>query len=770
MAGLIQFFSISGNRTVFWVDCLMLLVWIVFVLLLVYRSPKLGYFALFVFVSGVGIHLWGFAEEWKAPIPSTFLRSVVASAKLFLSETSLDEIVLENRALIETHECFIPIYIFVYLSALSLSSYYLLSIFGKKLKSIEWLKVNGPSCHNEGGMEIHWYIMYGIHNNTVNLASDLLKSDENRVVFLEEPAVEMDMKLTLSGLRNFFSVKENEAERLAKLLDGLNRKHWMVLRLRRGFEDIAELYGENTVSSKKFAREVGLPGLDKFLSYDSSGGTILSKKKDYLVLPKVSLFIIGNDENQNDRICRSLATIHDLNCPIYCKTSFRNGDEASVIQSYGLTIHYVDPVRLAFDQIKKYRDDNGRFSYHPINFVDKNPTLGCVTSVFTGLVLGFGSAGQAALDFLYSFGAFPGKNQNRSPFECRVYDEKMSDREGEYRRQRCGMDYSGIRFLNTGVGTAAFWKQMSAVDESSVRPSFIRKVNYVFVTLGDDNKNIETGLALCDFMHQNRLRENFGNLIILIHAARINPEQDRLIKLYNHKYANASLAVFGQSSDIWKFDVLTDFALLKDAAVYYRAYQIASGQDGGELFMERHNRMLKLAAGLRIHFDKWTYEEYLKLKRQEKQDIENMLHQFTKLQLCTPEYRAKYHLIPPKYPENSGDKTHFKNRNGEWEMAHFIGKGAGNKKIHDLFENLAIGEHIRWQASLETMGYAFGETTCDILKTHCCIRPYGDLNEIDRTRAEEKNKCGEGNGLPNFGETKHYDWIVVKTALMQAQG
>jgi hypothetical protein len=116
----------------------------------------------------------------------------------------------------------------------------------------------------------------------------------------------------------------------------------------------------------------------------------------------------------------------------------------------------------------------------------------------------------------------------------------------------------------------------------------------------------------------------------------------------------------------------------------------------------------------------------MELRRKNEQDFANYFHVKVKAALCperlwkTPE--AAYD-IPIRY-----------------EGKHFTGNDPATESI---LEHLAIMEHLRWTASHEMAGYAFGVEKREDLMTHPDMRPYESLDE----------------------ETKHYDWIVVRTTL-----
>ena len=82
--------------------------------------------------------------------------------------------------------------------------------------------------------------------------------------------------------------------------------------------------------------------------------------------------------------------------------------------------------------------------------------------------------------------------------------------------------------------------------------------------------------------------------------------------------------------------------------------------------------------------------------RKENQDIANYLHMDTKLKLAG---------LSRKSAETDFDKL-----------------------TDEQKRNLAICEHLRWNASHEMLGYIYGESTSDLHKTHNCLKPWRELS------------------------------------------
>jgi hypothetical protein len=119
-----------------------------------------------------------------------------------------------------------------------------------------------------------------------------------------------------------------------------------------------------------------------------------------------------------------------------------------------------------------------------------------------------------------------------------------------------------------------------------------------------------------------------------------------------------------------------------------------------------------------------SYEERTKARRQKAQDYSNTYHKTTKRILCQP-HKGLSDLI---YAKCEGE-------------VHCDVKGK------EILEHLAVGEHLRWEASHLMLGYKptpnKNDRTRDLKKLHNSIRSYYDLSDV----------------------TQHFDWLVVKNSL-----
>ena len=120
------------------------------------KKHFLAWSAAVVFVAGTVVHYIGFSNGFSSPFPSTLLNSLISSAEFFLSKSHYINIAISNKYLPQM-PWYGPVYVFNFAFALSISLYYLIAIFGKRLRSRGWLRRNRRRV--SGGQ---WYLMFGI--------------------------------------------------------------------------------------------------------------------------------------------------------------------------------------------------------------------------------------------------------------------------------------------------------------------------------------------------------------------------------------------------------------------------------------------------------------------------------------------------------------------------------------------------------------------------------------------------------------------------------
>ena len=118
-------------------------------------------------------------------------------------------------------------------------------------------------------------------------------------------------------------------------------------------------------------------------------------------------FIFTDNESSNLTAAINLLKYDELtdNTIIYCavrKTKFTT----QLAEHYKGRLVIVDDSRIAVTALKKREVEHSS----PIDYVTIDEDNAAVTSVFTAMVIGFGTTGQDALRFLYEFSALPDEN------------------------------------------------------------------------------------------------------------------------------------------------------------------------------------------------------------------------------------------------------------------------------------------------------------------------------------------------------------------------
>ena len=367
-------------------------------------------------------------------------------------------------------------------------------------------------------------------------------------------------------------------------------------------------------------------------------------------------------------------------------------------------IHIVDTSFLATKALKV--DE----SLYPIHLVDiakdaHGEPAGYVDSAFHAMVCGFGESGQGALAFLYEFGAFVNGEGNPSPFHCDIVDMRMEHLAGEFRSAHPGLDESRVHFVPADVRSHSF---------SALLKERIGSLNYVFISLGDDGRNVDLAIDIlgCAFKY----RPSLDKFLIVVEMNRPADYQET-IRFFNVSYGDQGcIHIIGDVEKTWTWDNISGESYLRYAKLFQAAYAASTSSD--VLWDNRMDRIRRKPGTELAH--------KLEIRRKTEQDFANYFH-----------VREKAALCPRSFWEgpgvSEGIPVHYEGR-------HYV---KDDPRTVSVLDYLARLEHLRWNASHEMAGYRYAEEKREDLMTHPDMRPYGLLDE----------------------KTRHHDWIVVKTTL-----
>lgn len=172
-----------------------------------------------------------------------------------------------------------------------------------------------------------------------------------------------------------------------------------------------------------------------------------------------------------------------------------------------------------------------------------------------------------------------------------------------------------------------------------------------------------------------------------------------MVDFYNKKVGE-TFVVFGKSQEIYTYQNVIDEEALQQAKEFYSGYTSKKSND--PTWEQRHIICDKIIQGEKTIYQEKarkdvTLDDINAVIRKENQDLANSYHIGTKLTLVGLSR------------ESSEDE--FEKLTDEQKM------------------NLAICEHLRWNASHEMIGYVYGEKDDNLRKTHSCLKPWQELSE-----------------------------------------
>ena len=588
----------------------------------------------------------------------------------------------------------------------------------------------------------HVYLFFGMNDASMLLADDICSKhgDPNGVV--------------VYVVTNLVGEKDKEADKP----DGWNSVMSMFTHRRKTFHDVPD--------DDRHALAIAncsLHSMDEETTniWDTIGLTTVRQILEKLRTERYAelhVFLMSEEEEVNVRSVPILAKDSLIACPDYRTTIYchaRRNAVNRIVEDLGLAnetrteVKIIDSSHLAIEQLK--RDVRN----HPVEFVAVNP-LGShnpatVSSPFVGLVMGFGETGEEAVKFLYEYGAFvhedaTAADSRRSPFCCYVVDRDMRNLEGQFASGIPGVDvekcdeeksHALIRFYPFEYRSNAFHTQILG--------KIAETLNYVVVAIGDDEKNMTIAVEILRYIR--RKRANLDNFRIYVRAYEKGSfkhlkEIARHYNLILGKDENEkcrTIVLFGQSANIYTYELVVRDKFEQEGQQYYEAYrslQIDAAGDEGT-WEERHRKTMK-PNGSTTKWDRMS-----KIIRKENLDRTNALHAQTKIRLLQ---KAVGEASAKDFAQRA-----LASREGKKDCIRYPLLSPEENK---LMLNLAMCEHLHWNAAHEMMGYVNNETghRCDErTKQHNCLKPWQELDK-------------ESDAVDYIDDYKVFDYGVVETS------
>lgn len=587
----------------------------------------------------------------------------------------------------------------------------------------------------------HLYLFFGICENSRLLATDIRKNDPRAVIILIDDAnVNNDDNDIWNNIVNLISHRQGTFDLAdnSKALVAIASKQPCAL-------DDADL----GAASGDILSMIGLRKIKEFI-------LALAKHPDD---SQLHIFFLSDNEDNNilsllniakDETILAVAGNKAIKDKIYCHARFNGPNRVveDIAVRKCLTVEIIDSSHLAVELLKS---DSAGQPVRVARLSDSYPAT--VAEPLNALIVGFGEVGRDAFRFLYEFGTFMRHDNTTGKLEiCRPHikaiDSQMDILEGIFRTNAPAVKYGDTITLQTAdYNHINFWN-------TCLSPEQCRRINYIVLALGDDDRNI--ALASHIFNHIRRYRENMGHLIIMVRC--IKKEKIELLRKiaahYNKGCDNGRYQVirlFGNPEKIYSYDTIIRNELTAQGMTFKRSYSRLRQEN--ETWQERHDKLSGIdafVAGSEVVPD---VDKLRSLRRKESQDMANALHAATKMWLLETALGSDCDWSDFLHRFFAADGT--STLTGRFEDLFYPGL---TPEENAVMLNLAKLEHARWIAAHELLGYTPDTNTdsCDErTRSHNCMV---DWEELDRASIK-------ASGPTYVCDYKAYDYSVVDTSI-----
>lgn len=668
----------------------------------------LKYSAIAVLFSGVILYIIGFNEhgcEWNWV--ALFLRASLSSVEMFVSHSDL----LEVGESWHRSAWYMTFFSITHFLAVLISGIFIVKAFELKIKSRcrlrEWRKESAQTLYvfygkSRASLHLAKKVSESIKKNkeSININNEQNKKVSERIVFIYDEKSEQSTS-ALSGLRYSFS-------------------HLMGHRLvDNSFEELV---------------------------VEDWGGIILSSSTQSLcsVLKKIPrketkyIFLSDNEKENIDSYKNMLnvGLLDDVTATCYCHAArtaenkalikIRHKNEGKDSVKMEPNLYLIDSSYLSICELKQTP------LAHPVNFVNIQKG-GIVADPFNALVIGFGETGKEAMSFLYEFSAFLGADDLRSPYKLIAIDSNMDQIKGGYYAQRPALKSNGnLELLKVCVNSETYWDIVTKI--------ISRGLNYVIISLGNDELNIKTALELYEYVMRyatnvgGKFSYNNGKFVIYVKVL-----DNRYEYLRDEVYDANVIRFYGKEELIFTKDNVFNEKHEEEAEIFEKAYIQAKSK----------NEKNKTKTGIEI---------LRKTERSVSQNLSNSYHGATKINLLTAGIPEESHEVflkrlssMKRVPEDIKD----------FEGTYWYEE---NKVRQDdetlLMTNIAKCEHLRWNAAIEMLGYEKNEddcfSCCEFVMKHNCLTTWDGLHQI-WLKSLLENKTDK--------EYKRYDYDTVEKSI-----
>ena len=700
-------------------------------------NRNIGKITFIILLVGAFVYLFGYWEGgFIGNITALLIHSAVSSFGMFVAQSDLDNISPECKESFVYMTVFALIHIFAILTSVT----FVIHLVGYRLISYWRLK--------------HWkrdrlFIFWGINDKSILLAKDIkrTKTEEDKpyhLVFVKTPREEDISDKTEFSFYSLF----NRASQDKNVLNDLEDLDALVA-YSTNIDTVEEVD-----KTKSIFLKLGLKGLLKAMLYTKEIHLFFFSENEMENLTTMSILKEAMSSTEKD-------TFDNKEVHLYCHArKSKRSISYSMPQKGGgqeprLHVHIVDSSDLAAIRLKQ------NVLYHPVSYMKADTEKGVVTKPFNALVMGFGETGRSVFKFIYEFASLLDSNGKNNLFHCDIYDPNMDElKNGFYMRMPALKQKPEINFIEGSDSSPLFWENVKNSAQS---------LDYAVIAINNDKQAISIASNLFEQIVANRSAgtDKFTIFVRVYHSENYRHMKD-ITDYYNNnpiKGIHGEIVLFGRPEELFTYQNIVDNQIEKKAMIYFYQYTLA--QDGKatyydlnlnqevnhtieSLWQNRRNNQEKRQKGLEFFYE---------IQQKETEDFSNVWHIDTKMWLMgiLSEKGISHQRLQQllEYSQKRDRNQDYTKGNCGYPTADDEKDKDLYEKLQNLFMNIAQTEHLRWNASMELMGYTWlefpnkeGKDRDYPTKKHACLTDFDSIIKI-----------------PKLSKTIKYDCTVTDTSL-----
>ena len=678
------FSSVSPSSVIFAVLCAVALyaaaTWLTRLLLRLKRSPRYRYnllppAAVATLFAGWAFYFAGYTIDGSdGSLFSVFIRTLMEAIGMFFGGYSTGDL----GWLSDSSLCMFFLAV-LHIAAIAITAVFVVRLLTKRFAS-SLRAINYSLASHDATLNV----FFDFNPSTLDMAKSLSASgiEGERIVIVDLPAVDDSQNFSVS-LEALFGIFPYEME-YVKQLQGIK---YVLLNASEHPAAISEMPDGMTLDRMNLRRL----------------RTIIRRHE------KVRIFFLNEDSDGNLRAASQVMAdrvFEGRTIEVYLRAE---ESEENLMLADRAGWRLLDPAVLS---VRMLRTDAQAQPVHYLDRSAKEKRLGLVSKPFEALVVGFGQTGREALAFLYETASFHDADLHKTPFICHLVDHDIQTRAEDWRRRCPDTLDGGILFEPLNDRKAGYWEWLTTL---------VGRLNYMVVATGNDEANIRIAVSLLRLY----LKVTGGERPLPpgIYVRLRSPQAVAKLTAIAQGYGDCGVVLhpFGENARLFSYDnIIIDRAL-----------------QGGLMFNDAYNRLYtRLEGGTPPKAPQHvpTLAELYARRSAARQNLSNYLHGLTKLQLLGLDEDSVRQALRLRREGKPLDDA-------QQRMATLCDDILGYADNHDgkyptrpsddplatAVCNIAVCEHLRWNAAMQLQGYSHGTVKNHLCRTHPCITGWDDL-------------------------------------------